>query len=99
MYLGRTTTTTGVRALIGMVQYYRDMWPRRSHVISPLAQAASNPKDRATILNDDLEVAFHKINHMVSAETLLNYHDWAIHFNVNMDSSDKQLGAVISTKL
>ena len=32
MDIGRTATTTEARALIGMVQYYRDMCPRRYHI-------------------------------------------------------------------
>ena len=32
MNLGRPTTKTEVRALIGMVQYYRDMWNRQYHI-------------------------------------------------------------------
>ena len=40
------TTMTESRALIGMVQYYRDMWPRRSHILAPLTEAASSPKGR-----------------------------------------------------
>ena len=44
MDLGRPFTTTESRALIGMVHYYRDMFPRRSHVLSPLTEADSGPK-------------------------------------------------------
>ena len=44
MDLGRPTTATETRALIGMVQYYRDMCPRLSHVLDPLKEAASGPK-------------------------------------------------------
>ena len=44
MDLGRPATTTEARALIGMVQYYRDMWPRCSHILAPLTEAAIGPK-------------------------------------------------------
>ena len=44
--LGRPSTTKKVRELIEMVQYYRDMWPRRSHVLAPLTEADSGPKGR-----------------------------------------------------
>ena len=34
---------------------------------------------------------------MVSAETLLNYHDWSIPFTVHIDVSDNHMVDVIST--
>ena len=69
------TITTEARALVGVVQYYRYMWPRRSHVLDPLIEAAIGLKGGAILWNDELEVAFRKFNNMVSAETLLNYPD------------------------
>ena len=51
MDLGRPATTTEARELIGTVQYYRDMWTRRSHVLSPLTEAASGPKGRKILRN------------------------------------------------
>ena len=44
--LFRPSTTTEAQALIGMVQYYMDMWTRRYHILSPLTEAASVPKGR-----------------------------------------------------
>ena len=49
MALGQPVTATEERALIGMVQYYRDMWPRRSHVLAPLTEAASGPEVRKNV--------------------------------------------------
>ena len=40
------TTTAEARELIGMVQYYRDIWPSQSHILAPLKEAASGPKGR-----------------------------------------------------
>ena len=58
--LGRPSTTTDLRALIVMVQYYRDMWPRRSHVLALLIEAESSPKGRKVLWNDALEISLRK---------------------------------------
>ena len=94
--IARPTTTTEARSRIGMVQYYMDMWPRRSHVLDPMMEAAIGPKGREILWNDDLEVNFREIKCMVSAETLHNYPDYTIPLIVHTNTSDKQLGAVIS---
>ena len=49
MDLGRSTITTELLLLIGMVQYYRDVCLRRSHTLAPLKEAASVPKGRKTL--------------------------------------------------
>ena len=73
MNLGQPSTTTEARVIIGMVQYYRDIWPRRSDVIAPLIEAASGPKGRNILCNNALESYFKELNRMVSAETLIIY--------------------------
>jgi hypothetical protein len=40
--LERPQTVREVRAFIGAVTYYRDMFPRRSHVLTPLTELTSN---------------------------------------------------------
>ena len=42
--LKRPTTVTEVRRLIGMVQYYRDLWPRRSHILQPFTAISSGKR-------------------------------------------------------
>ena len=44
MDLRRPNTTTESRELIGMFNYYRDICPRQSHILDPLAEADSVPK-------------------------------------------------------
>ena len=43
-----------------------------------------------------MELAFRKLNSMVSEETILNYLDYKNMFNVHTDTSDDHLGAFIS---
>ena len=37
----RPTTVTEVRRFIGMIQYYRDLWPKRSHTLQPFTAVSS----------------------------------------------------------
>ena len=93
----RSKPTTDVKSLIGMVQYYCDMWKSRSHILVPLIEASGGPKGSKITWTDELEHAFNNLKEMVSAETLLNYPDWwTIPFTIHTDASDKQLGSVIS---
>ena len=96
MDIGQLSTTTEVRALIVMVQYYMDMHPRRSHVLAPLTEAASGPKVRKILWNEALESSFKEMKRMVYSETLLSYPGWILPLTVHNDASDKQLGVVIS---
>ena len=79
-----------------MVQYYRDMRPRFSHVLAPLTEAARGPKGRKVLCNDALECYFKDLKRMVSIETLMSYPDWKLPFTFHTNASDKHLGAVIS---
>ena len=87
---------TTKKALVGMVQYFRGVLPRRSHRLSPLTEVDSGPKGRTAICNNELEVAFKDIKHMVSTEPLLKYPHWKSPFTIDSDASDKQLGDIIS---
>ena len=58
MYIGRPNNTTEAQVLIGMVQYYRDMCPRQSHILPPLKEADRGPKRKNILWNDTLNVSF-----------------------------------------
>jgi len=94
--MDRPTTTTEVRHFIGMVQYYRDLWPRRSHLLTPFTEISSGPKGKKISWNDELEQAFNDTKAMICKETLLIYPDWNKPFDIHTNASDYQLGAVIS---
>ena len=96
MDIGRPSTTTEAQVLIGMVQYYRDMCSRWSHILSPLTEAYSGPKGRKILWNDALESSFKVLKRMVSAETMISDPDWKLPFTVHSNASDKKLGAAIS---
>ena len=78
--IGRLTTTTEARALIVVLQYYRDMLPKRYHILAPLTETDVVPKGKELPWNDSIEDSFKRINIMVSIETLLNYQCWKLLF-------------------
>ena len=96
MNISSTITTTEEKSLISISHYYRVLWPRRYHMLEYLIEADSVPKVRSKFCNDELEVAFKELNNMVSSGTLLNFTDWKMLFIFPTDSSDKQLGSVLS---
>ena len=77
-----------------MVNYYRDMWIRRSELLAPLTSLMS--KDAKFIWTEEHQKAFEQVKKVVSKETLLAYPDFNTPFEIHTDASDYQLGSVIS---
>ena len=86
-------TKRQLRQFLGMVNYYRDMWRRRSHILAPLTAMVS--KEAKFTWTNDHQKAFDDIKTIMSRETLLVYPDFNKDFHIYTDSSDYQLGAVI----
>ena len=93
------TTSTNKRQLrrfIGMVNYYRDMWIRRSETLAPLtALTSKEAKWKWTKVH---QTAFHSKKKLVAREVLLSYPNFNDIFEIHTDASATQLGAVISQK-
>jgi hypothetical protein len=82
-----------LRRFLGMINYYRDMWKRRSHVLAPLTAISSNKSKWQW--TDKEQKAFEEAKRMVMREAQLNYPDFNKEFHIYTDASDYQLGAVI----
>ena len=85
--------TKEVRAFIGIVNYYRYMWAKRSHLIHPLTALTPNKvklkwTDVEQILFDDIKCA-------VAQDTLLAYPDLNKYFDIHTDVRNYQLVSVI----
>ena len=86
--------TKEVRAFIVIVNYYRDIWAKRSHILHPLTELTSH---KSRFKCTDLEQkAFDDIKHAVSQDTLLTYTDFNRCFDIHTDARDYQLREVIS---
>ena len=76
-----------------MVNYYRDMWRHRSHLLSPLSALCGS---KATWKwGKEQQTAFEELKKVISKKTLLTFPDFEKEFHIYTDASDYQLGAVI----
>jgi len=83
-----------VRSFLGMVNFYRDMWPKRSEILAPLtALTSSTTKWRWTEVE---EKTFQEMKRGMTRETLLAFPDFSKQFVMHTDASKTQLGSVIS---
>jgi RNase H-like domain found in reverse transcriptase/Reverse transcriptase (RNA-dependent DNA polymerase)/Integrase zinc binding domain len=94
LQIAAPTTKRELRRFIGMVNYYRDMWIRRSDILSPLTKLVS--KTVKWSWTDAQQNAFDMMKKLLSREALLSYPDFSKPFDVYTDASHHQLGAVIS---
>ena len=81
---------------MGVINYYRSIWPMRSHTLAPLTKLASiNRNFKRTQVEQD---AFNEINWIVACDTLLTFPDFNEIFKIHTDASAFQLGEVTSQK-
>jgi hypothetical protein len=101
---------TGVRELrhiLGMVQYYRDLWARRSNMLAPLTSlVGEGGQTKSTKTKGNKKVpwhwdevhqrAFDHVKFTIVKDVVLAYPDYSKVFEIYTDASSKQLGAVIT---
>ena len=85
--------TKQVRVLIGISNYYKDMWSIRSHIIKHLSTLMSSKLKFN--LNVVEQKAFGDIKQAVPHYTLLEKQDFNRCFDIYTDAIDYQLVAVI----
>ena len=78
-----------------MVQFYRDMWKRRSHILVPLTDLVGKGKKKIG-WNEIHQQAFEDIKKVMAKEIILNYPKFGQPFEIHTDTSDRQLGSVIA---
>ena len=90
----RPKNTKQVRSFVGLVNYYRDMWPRRAHILNPLTQLCSSKVKYHW--GQPQEEAFQSIKSLVSKDVLLRFPKHDEIFHIYTDASNYQLGAIIT---
>ena len=91
--LATPRTKRQVRSFLGMINHYRDMWARRSEILSPLTQLTSkNVKFKWLAIHQQ---AFENMKKIIARDTVLAFPDFNKPFQIYTDASDYQMGAVI----
>jgi hypothetical protein len=93
MRLTPPKTKRQLRHFLGMVNFYRDMWRMRSHLLAPLSALVS-PKVKFEWRKEHQD-AFDQFKTLISKETLLTFPNFNEPFHIFTDASKYQLGAVI----
>ncbi len=101
---------TGVRQLrhfLGMVQYYHDLWARRSDMLAPLTSLVGEcGQTKSTKAKGTKKVPWHwdkvhqrafvHVKATIAKDAVLAYLHYSKVFGIYTDASSKQLGAVIT---
>ncbi len=88
-----------LQGFIGMVNYYRDMWPHRLHILAPLTAKQVHPKMLRNILHFNghlrCKKAFDQMKALIAVDVLCAYPNHNKPFHIYTDASNYQLGACI----
>ena len=101
------TSVKELRTFLGMIQYYRDLWARRSEMLAPLTKLvgecghtkvtkAKGTKKAAWHWDEVHQKAFDDAKATIAKEVVLAYPDFSKVFEIYTDASAYQLGAVIT---
>ncbi len=96
-----------LRHFLGMVQYYRDLWARRSDILAPLTSldgecsqtkttSAKGTKNVPLHWDEVHQRAFNHVKATIAKDVVSAYPDYSKVFEICTDASSKQLGAVIT---
>ena len=95
LHLYRPRTPKGLRIFVGAVNFYRDMWPSRAHVLKLLTDKSGLKKWDRLDWTDDMQIAFVKMKKLMATDALSVYPNHNLRYNIYTDASDYQLGACI----
>ena len=105
----RPTSVKTLRSFLGIVQYYRDLWEKRSEMLAPLTDLVAecgvtkSTKEKGTkkkpfYWNETHQKAFDDVKRIIARDVILAYPDYSEEFEIYTDASTRQLGAVITQK-
>src|SRR5210317_1941473 len=92
--LAAPKTRKELRQFIGLVNYYRDLFPKRSETMAPLMALTS--KTTKWKWTAEHQISFENMKKIVARHVILSYPDFSKPVEIYTDASKVQLGSVIS---
>ena len=89
------TNSKQLKRFLGMVNFYRDVWPKRSHILAPLNKLSSKTGKTHWQWTKIHQQAFEEAKEMLCKHAMLAYPDFTKPFDLYTDASDLQLGATL----
>jgi hypothetical protein len=84
-------------SLLGLIDYYHNIWKQRSHILFPLTESTKAPRGSKSFKWEEAQdKAFQEIKKLISKNTMLIFPDFNKVFEIHTDASDYQIGSVIS---
>jgi hypothetical protein len=89
-----STTQKQVRRFVGMVNFYRDLYPKRAETLAPLTNLCG--QNKKFYWSEEPELAFSNIKHQMAQETMITYPQFDKPFIIYTDASEKQIGGIVT---
>ena len=91
--------STGVKRFGGIVNFYCDLWPKSAHYFAPImALTQGKKKNGPVVWTQEAIDSFEKIKTIIADDAMLHYPDFNKELEIHTDSSNYQMGVVISQK-
>ena len=94
MSVAEPKTPKQLRGFVGMVNYYKSLWPRRSATMAPLTELTG--KGVPFKWTTDHSKAFKEVKNMIAQDAMLVHPNFNKPFVVQTDASKEQIGGVVS---